>query len=445
MKNMKASPRSKRAGILPLLAPILAIAAIPIFAGSMLLLTGFLADFYVESFLDLAIETPGFDYEIDDGVEKGNATFGVYTQMRLMAVIALVCLIIGGTVFRVFEARDPESDIVSSRTVSTTVTKPLMLIILFFAFPIMWDIGSDITEDVGLWILNPLYSFDPDRPCPDEWYEDTQIIIDAHNESKYTRGGDAALYDVERAESVCRPELRSNYLIRQAVQTTEYEEYKPPDPLTSMFRMVTTFTIGGITNMFFLFMKAIVATNLVISTMLALILTDVITGVAIAALPLFASLSMIPKYSKLSEQFISVVPAILLLPILTAIMLVVGSSFVASANEQDVGFIQDTGVLELGLFYTWVASIGVLYMVAGLPAMMVGMIGNILSRAQQTVMHSVNAAMFVTSMVTGGANSAVKDRVIGKDANKDGGKDDGNGDDEKGGKEDDDKEEKPDE
>ena len=42
-----------------------------------------------------------------------------------------------------------ESDIMSSNIVSTTVTKPVMLIILFFVFPMMWDVGADLTEDVG--------------------------------------------------------------------------------------------------------------------------------------------------------------------------------------------------------------------------------------------------------------------------------------------------------
>ena len=61
----------------------------------MLIVTGFLADFYTENYLDVAVTTPGFDYEMKDGIETGNATFGVYQQMRLMALVVLICVIIG--------------------------------------------------------------------------------------------------------------------------------------------------------------------------------------------------------------------------------------------------------------------------------------------------------------------------------------------------------------
>ena len=234
VKFTRRLSRGRKAGIVPFVLPLLAMMAVPIFAGTMLIVTGFLADFYTENYFDLAVTTPGFDYKIKDGVETGNATFGVYQQMRFMALMVLICIVIVGVVLRVFETGYSESDIMSSSIVSTTVTKPVMLIILFFAFPMMWDVGTDLAENTSIWIVNPTYSFDPDRPCPDEWYEDERIIIDTYNDSNYTRGG-KVFYGIEKAEDVCRPELRSNYLINQAVRTTEYREYKPPDPLSYIF------------------------------------------------------------------------------------------------------------------------------------------------------------------------------------------------------------------
>ena len=383
----------------------------------MLIVTGFLADFYTENYLDVAVSTPGFDYEINDGVETGNATFEVYQQMRLMALVVLICVVITGVVLRVLETGYSESDIMSSSIVSTTVTKPVMLIILFFAFPMMWDLGTDLTEGVALWIVNPIYSFDPDRPCPDEWYEDEQIIIDTHNNSNYTRGG-KVFYDIEKAEDVCKPELRSNYLISQAVQSTTYEEYRPPDPLSYIFRLLMDYATGLVIDMFFIIAKGVVAVNLVMSTMLAMIMTDVVAGVAIAAMPLFAIISMVPKYTKIAEQFLSVLPALLILPILIAITIVVGSSFVANVNQQDINFIQEPGVLDVGRFYTWVSAIGVLFLASMLPVMIIGLIGKVVGEATKIVQQASQAASFMTSMAVKapipGASGSLSSIVGGK-------------------------------
>ena len=417
MKFTKRLSRGRKAGILPLVLPILAIIAIPVFAGAMLITTIFLAGFYTENYLDLAVTTPGFDYEMVDGVETGNATFDVYKQMRLMALIILMCVVITGVVLRVLETGYSESDIMSSSIVSTTVTKPIMLIILFFAFPMMWDVGTDLAENTALWIVNPIYSFDPDRPCPDAWYEDERIIIDTHNNSSYTRGG-KVFYGIERAENVCKPELRSNYLISQAVRNTEYEEYRPPDALSFMFRLITNFVIGNLVNMFFTIAKGVVAVNLVMSTILAMIMTDVVAGVAIAAMPLFAIMSMVPKYTKIAEQFLSALPALLILPILIAITIVVGSSFVANVNQQDVNFIQDPGVINIGRFYTWVSAIGVLFLASMLPVMIIGLIGKVVGEATNIIQQSTQAASFMTSMAVKapipGAGGSLSSIVGGK-------------------------------
>ena len=430
MKFTRRLSRSRKAGILPFLLPILTIIAIPVFAGTMLVMTGFLAGFYTENYLDLAVTTPGFDYEIIDGVETGNATFEVYKQMRFMALVVLICVVIVGVVLRVLETGYSESDIMSSSIVSATVTKPVMLIILFFVFPMMWDIGTDLAESVALWIINPIYSFDPDRPCPDEWYEEPQIIIDTHNNSNYTRGG-KVFYDIEKAEDVCKPTLRSNYLIRQAVQSTTYEEYRPVDPLSFIFRVIMDYAVGYIIDMFFIIAKGVVAVNLVMSTILAMIMTDVVAGVAIAAMPLFAIISMIPKYTKIAEQFLSVLPSLLILPILISIVIVVGSSFVSNVNQQDINFIEEPGVIDIGRFYTWVSAIGVLFLASMLPVMIIGLIGTVVGEATKIVQQASQAASFMTSMAVKapipGAGGSLSSIVGGKLGMGGGGDGDGGG------------------
>ena len=167
------------------------------------------------------------------------------------------------------------------------------------------------------------------------------------------------------------------------------------------------------------------------STMLAMIMTDVVAGVAIAAMPLFAIISMIPKYTKIAEQFLSVLPALLILPILIAITIVVGSSFVANVNQQDINFIQEPGVLDIGRFYTWVSAIGVLFLASMLPVMIIGLIGKVVGEATKIVQQASQAASLVTSMgikaPIPGAGGSLSSIVGGKLGMGGGGGDDGGG------------------
>ena len=403
--------RAKDAGLLPILGAVMAIGALGAFVGALLLVTDALAGFYLENYVDLAIDTPGFDYAMGNGTESGNATFDVYSQMRLMATVALLCLIFVGVAVRVLEARNPESDIRSSRVISRMVARPLGLIILFLVFPMAWDLGTETISDVSTWIINPLYSFDEDRPCPAEWYSEKYLIVDEYNDSRYVDGnikyGDGGRRfahlitdnDVRNAEIVCRPDVRTNYLISQAIRGTSYEAYMPDDPFLFIFESISNFATEQFTNTFFLVAKAIVAAQLIITTMMALIMVDVFTGVVIAAMPLLAAIGMIPRFAKISDKFLETLPGLAFIPLLSAVVTVVGSSFVAGVPDQDT---------EGGVFYSWMAAVGVLFLIGMLPVMVVGLIGSIIQQATGVVRQGIAAGSFVAGVASSTARSAIK-------------------------------------
>ena len=402
IQGRPAVPRPRDVGLLQIFWPILLISSSAVFVGAMLVATDGLAGFYVDNYIDLVFDTPGFDYRLGvDGTESGNAVFGVYVQLRLLASAALLCVVVTGVVLRVLEACNPEAGVQSSRMVSAMISKPLALIILLLVFPAVWDMTTGIVDGASLWIVNPMYSWDDKRPCPAEWYDRPHLIIDRYNDSKYTRGyityTDPGLYDpaphMRQAEDVCRPDLRTNYLISQAVRGTEYDRYRTDDLF--MHILVTDFGSEMLTNSFFAVAKAVVAINVIIMTMISLILTDVIAGVVIATLPVFASLTMVPRFSKISAIFLNAVPGLVMIPVLSAVLTVVGSSFVAGIP------VHVAGDADLGLLYTWMAAVGVLLLISMTPVMVVFFIGSLTGQVSGIIPQAVMTVTFVTGMASG--------------------------------------------
>ena len=78
------------------------------------------------------------------------------------------------------------------------ISNSLIFIVFLLAFPPLWDLGAEVMEDLATWILNPLYTFDEDRPCPDAWYEEEGRIIEEYNKSEYRTTGSSDLCPTSR-------------------------------------------------------------------------------------------------------------------------------------------------------------------------------------------------------------------------------------------------------
>ena len=369
--------RHRDAGVLPLLVPLMAASSVFVMGGAVYMASGVLAGVYSEGLLELATGTPKFDYGIGGG-ESGNATFGVYAQMRLLSAAGLGCAVVLGAAARVLGGFDARA---SGRAASAMAARPLAVLVLLAAFPAAWDAASDMSEYASLWILNPSYTFESDAPCPPEWYR-TGSVLEEYDSSPYATGSHAG--DAEIAGDVCRPGLRVDYLVSQAVVHTEYA---PGDAL-DLAAGVASGAEGLAADALFLMARAVAASVLVLGTMTALVITDVFAGVAIASLPLFAALSMVPRFSAVSGRFLESLPAILLLPVVTSGVIVAGSSFVAGASEGG-GTVPEAAP---GVTYAWAAAVGTLYLVAILPVATVALVSGVVRHAAGAVREAVGAA-----------------------------------------------------
>ena len=123
--------------------------------------TGFLDAVY----MDLTLTLPKFNYEIRDGQETGNETFVAFQQMRMIGAGILGGALVYAGIVRVLE--NESIGIVQRGISNQIISNSLIFIVFLLAFPPLWDLGAEVMEDLATWILNPVYSFDPERPCPD--------------------------------------------------------------------------------------------------------------------------------------------------------------------------------------------------------------------------------------------------------------------------------------
>ena len=390
--------------------------------------TGFLDAVY----MDLTLTLPKFNYEIVDGQETGNETFKAFQQMRMIGAGILGGAIVYAGVVRVLE--NESIGIVQRGISNQIISNSLIFIVFLLAFPPLWDLGAEVMEDLATWILNPLYSFDPDKPCPNEWYEEDGRIVEEYNKSDYKTTGNLTVdgtpyfgeqfpgmdpqYSVVEstvvyAEFVCKPGFKVRYVFNQMMGATELdninEAYGSGGFNTlQLLHDIHTFASENFVNVFLGLTKALVTINILISAFVIGIMADVLIGMIIAAMPVFLFLTLIPKAKKIADQFIEALPALFLLPVLSATVIVVGAGFL-------VGIVDDgSGNAENTLLYKWIASIGIVFLAVSLPVMLVAMLGKVSSMATQSVTSGVQTSAMITGMAAaGGAQGLMQGRAAG--------------------------------
>lgn len=335
---------------------------------------GALIQVWEDTFLEAVLTIP--DFGIGPGLSgPGNHMLEVYHQIGLMAFSVLAASMAAGIAFRVAGRHGAARRLIS---------RPLMLCLVIVAFPYVWDIADWAVEDVSLWILNPLYSFDPGSPCPAGWGGEVPDDVWDRNKKYIPQAERGFVIDGLFADktAVCRPELRVHYLLQQSLGETEFE-IDVEDPFVLVLKVVEDMGYSLFVNMFMMLAKAVTAINMSMVAFVTYAIVDVLIAVSVCSMPMFAVLSMIPRIRSTADRFLTAIPALLMLPVLTSLSLVAGSSVVAAIPSQ----IEDANVL-----YTWIAAVGVMFFTVGLPVMLVPMVGALTTQASQMVSSSVMAA-----------------------------------------------------
>ena len=400
--------------MVPFLSEIITIAGLVVFAAAIALVAASLLDAWDSRFVEMAVMLPGFDYEMDSsGRESGNLLFGTYAQLRYAAfvVLGLAALAAAGLHFARLRYGSP-SPAQSWPDTASMLRRAVLLSVALLAFPWAWDASSSLVEGAGLWILNPAYSFDPAAPCPPDW--DMRRVLDEHGGSPYVPRADKdavaaaapGLVDLEpsaaagggsdemlSALSVCTPNLRIHWLLQQAVGRTEAARDGAAGPLAWIQAALGDWTGGLLTNMLLGFTKALLTINLSVLAFAVTTMVDVLLGLAITALPLFAVMSMVPRADKIAAKFLEAVPALLLMPVLVAVAVVVGTAFLAALPADPDPF--------SGALHMWLAATGVLFFTVGLPVLLVPLMGVVTTHVTTVITGAVGTAAMLTGLGSG--------------------------------------------
>lgn len=361
-------------------------------------MTGFLDMVY----MDLALSLPRFDYDIVDGAETGNDTFDAYVQMRYVSGGLLGVALIWAGLARALEGSD--TGMIPPGTSSRVISRSVVFVLILMIFPPLWDGGVDIMEGAALWVLNPHYSFDSTRPCPDDW--DESEILDRHNGSPYRRGEAS---DVIEAEVVCMPQFKIRYVFDQMMGATEVYDTKqaylsPEDPFGALTADIQNFSETVLVNTFLGLTKALVTINVLLMAFIIGIMADLLVGMIIAALPVFLMLTLIPKAEAMANRFLDALPALFLLPLLSAVVIVVGAGFIAQSGDcLDESCPQMGGVL-----YAWISSLGVVFFAVTLPVLLVPLLGQVTQVASRAVTGAIQSAGTVAGAGAAGMAQGVK-------------------------------------
>ena len=415
-------------------------------------LTTNLSSLLPNAFMELSFSLPKFDIESVNEIDgsRGNETYKAYQQMQLVAGGVMAVAMIWAALSRIFESTDLA--IVQKGTSNKIISKSVIFVLFIFIFPYLWDLSASIMEDVGLWILNPHYSFDRENPCPANWSDER--IVEEYNNSPFKKVLDSdeiqrdgnAYQDFQRgitseerettfseskideAEQVCLPSWKVKYVFAQSLGITELNEirasnYSPDDPFDDLGKKIFSFDYeAAFVGTFLALIKALITLNIIILTFVVGVMMDTFIGLLIAALPLFLFMSLIPKADKIADQFIESLPALMLWPILSAIIMVVGAGFVVGISsdacvDTDGLLVKDldstvrcpvnTDAVEnlpgsgSQLVYAWLSSLGIIFLTVFLPAALVPMLNLAVSNATRAVTTAVGSSAMV--MGTAGA------------------------------------------
>ena len=193
----------------------------------------------------------------------------------------------------------------------------------------------------------------PTGHAPTEWYEEEGRIIEEYNKSEYRTTGElrsssdlpysgepfpgmpsdmSSAGVMETAEFVCKPGFKVRYVFNQMMGATELDHINETYgtggfDTNQLLHDLQTFASDQFVNLFLGLTKALVTINILISAFVIGIMADVLIGMIIAAMPVFLFLTLIPKAKKIADQFIEALPALFLLPVLSATVIVVGAGF----------------------------------------------------------------------------------------------------------------------
>lgn len=218
------------------------------------------------------------------------------------------------------------------------VFRTLGLAILVMAMPIMWDPLAVEVEHMSMWLLNPMYSMDPENPCIPYTDESLSAIAEENEKIVLDIEKKGLINKADMETFACSPNLRVSYIFEKAVHGVSTQTPDNPDGEGGWFSMdvddrndILNETImldlfGGVTKSMMLAFLMMFSTIVMLGKNLWLMSI-------MALFPLLAGLAIMPYIGDFAIKLIKMVPPLLMCGVITAGIILAGSSALQMMEE----------------------------------------------------------------------------------------------------------------
>lgn len=300
------------------------------------------------AYVDLMTKMPKFEYDVQGGHETGNRNFEIYQILRNISFLVMGILILFAGLSFMFE----HINFVPPDTGFRILSNSIIFVFFFFFFPMLWDLLANTVEQLAKWILNPE---DPTQPTANVDYLLKCLTLGCPG-TAHSDGGIQA------------PNITLDAIVAGI-----------SDPLGTMKNLfLTAFlaTFKAISFLIFIFLTFLIGT-----------IRQTLTAIVIIGLPLILIFSLFPFFKRITDKFIDAMLGLLIAPIFSALVIVAG-----------VGQLQELVSHSPDPITEWFAALAVVALGTFIPAILIPLLGNVMSSVSSIATGAVSTGAMVTGM-----------------------------------------------
>ena len=211
------------------------------------------------------------------------------------------------------------------------MTKPYLMKIvvaslLVLALPFFWDYMAEGIEIGALWLLNPLYSVNPEDPCIKDLSNPLLANLAIQNEgiAKRLKGIGSAANDDPNYH--CSPNLRVHYIFAKAFHGASYDAPQGADFFEGLGQLLGQLGANAVNTLWGGITKATMITFTTMYAIAMLVGSKVWMSSIITIFPLLVLLTFVPKIGVVPKKILEMLPGLIMIPIMVSAVIVGGST-----------------------------------------------------------------------------------------------------------------------
>lgn len=299
------------------------VASAVVFATFAMSIAGILHSQYI----NIAFSVP--KYFLEDG--SPSTLLAVFTMLQegFFEIVFMIAFAI--ILFFIFT---DTTKLINGKAKNMTFRTIGMAVLVLF-LPVMWDPVAVEIEHASLWLLNPMYSFDPEHPCIPMVSEALAPIAAENVKIVEDLEGRGLIMSDNLDDFACSTTLRVSYIFEKAVhgvstQTPGGEEWGFQNSANNSDIIKETIMLdlfGGVT-------KAMMLSFLMMFTTVVMLGKNLWLMSIMALFPMLAGLAIMPYIGDFAQKLIKMIPPLLMCGIITAGIILAGSSGLQMMEEQ---------------------------------------------------------------------------------------------------------------